>query len=197
MSDDLAEKKWDKIYASARDISETGISKPAEVLALHASLLPDTGVALDLACGLGANAIFLAKYGLTAHAWDISTQAIDRLQTYCSKNHLSVCAEVRDIEKQPPEANTFDVICVSYYLERSITSNIIAALKPKGLIFYQTFVQESVTDIGPKNPAFRLKENELLTLFSPLHILAYQEYGRVGKLKFGLRNEAMLVAQKR
>ncbi len=196
MKDVEAEKKWDKVYVT-QDSSDVNLINPAEVLLQHTSLLPETGTALDLACGLGANAIYLAKHGLTTHAWDISTQAIDKLQTYCSENDITVIAEARDVEERPPEEESFDVICVSYYLERSIISNIIAALKPKGLLFYQTFVKESVTDTGPKNPAYRLGDNELLTLFSSLHILAYQDYGRVGNLNTGLRNIAMLVAQKR
>ncbi len=188
--------KWDKIYVE-QDSSEVNLANPAEVLLQHTCLLPETGIALDLACGLGANAIYLTKHGLTTYAWDKSTQAIDKLQTYCNENDLSIITETRDIEELPPAANSFDVICVSNYLERSITSNIIAALKPKGILFYQTFVQESVSDVGPNNPAYRLQENELLTLFSSLHILAYQDYGRVGDLNTGLRDIAMLVAQKR
>ena len=196
MKDVEAEKKWDKVYVT-QDSSDVNLPNPAEVLLQHTSLLPETGTALDLACGLGANAIYLAKHGLATHAWDISTQAIDKLRTYCIENDITVIAEARDIEEQPPEEDSFDVICVSYYLERSIISNIITALKPKGILFYQTFVQESVTDTGPKNPAYRLQENELITLFSSLHILAYQDYGRVGDLNSGLRNIAMLVAQKK
>ena len=188
--------KWDKIYI-AQDSSDVNLASPAEVLLQHRNLLPESGTALDLACGLGTNAIYLAKHGLTTYAWDISNQAIDKLQAYCNENDISVIAEARDVVERPPVADSYDVICVSYYLERSIISNIIAALKPKGILFYQTFVHESVTDAGPKNPAYRLQENELLTLFSSLHILAYQDYGRVGDLNSGLRDIAMLVAQKR
>jgi hypothetical protein len=51
--------------------------------------------------------------------------------------------------------------------------------------------------MGPSNPNYRLSENELLKLFSPLHILHYQEYGQVGNTELGLRDMACLVAQKR
>ena len=197
MENGEAKKKWNKIYA-ASDLSENiSAIQATEVLCQHIELLPDSGTALDLACGLGGNAILLAQHGLSTYAWDISQQAIDALKTYCSKNSISLNTEARDVERQPPKANTFDVICVSYYLERDLVSNLIAALKPKGLLFYQTFVHESVSNSGPKNPKYRLRENELLSLFSSLHILAYQEYGRVGNIDSGLRDVAMLVAQKR
>ena len=197
MENDEAKKKWNKIYAASDLSGNASAIQATEVLCQHIDLLPEKGIALDLACGLGGNAILLAQRGLTTYAWDISQQAIDVLQAYCSKNSISLCTEVRDIERKPPKVNAFDVICVSYYLERELVSNLIAALKPRGLLFYQTFVHESVSSNGPKNPKYRLQENELLTLFSSLHILVYQEYGRVGNINSGLRDVAMLVAQKR
>lgn len=197
MANDDVEKKWNDIYATQNQTESQLEIKAANVLQEHAFLLPKSGLALDLACGLGGNAIFLANYGLDSHAWDISQTAIERLEAYCSKNKISMVTEVRDIEQQPPAANSFDVINVSYYLERAIVKDIIAALKPNGLLFYQTFIAEKVSDTGPNNPQYRLQPNELLTLFSPLHVLAYQELGIVGDIKEGLRDVATLVAQKR
>ena len=186
-------QKWNHIYAA----EESALMQPAYVLAEYAHLLPTTGCALDLACGLGSNAIFLAQHGLHAHAWDISEQAINKLARVCESNVIHVHAMVRDVQEHPPEANSFDVICVSYFLERDITTNIISALKPKGLLFYQTFVHEKVSQQGPNNPKYRLDENELLKLFSPLHVLIYQEQGCVGSTEQGIRDIAVLVAQKR
>ncbi|MDH3609472.1 MAG: class I SAM-dependent methyltransferase [Gammaproteobacteria bacterium] len=197
MAKDDVEKKWNNIYAT-QDQAESQLEiKAAYVLQEHAFLLPKSGLALDLASGLGGNAVFLANYGLDSHAWDISQTAMKKLQAYCSKNNISILTEVRDIEQQPPAANSFDVICVSYYLERAIVKNIITALKINGLLFYQTFIAEKVSDAGPSNPQYRLQPNELLTLFSSLHVLAYQEHGTVGDVKKGLRDVATLVAQKR
>ncbi len=195
MSDNKSKGKWDKIYSSQK----ANIIKPnpAEVLFDHACLLPETGVALDLASGLGGNAIFLAERGLTSHAWDISQQASNRLQSYCDENNIPMCIATRDIEQQTPSVNSFDVICVSYYLERSLSQPIIASLRRNGLLFYQTFTAEKVSDDGPSNPSYRLQPNELLEMFSPLNVLVYQEYGCVGNHKMGLRNVAQLVAQKR
>jgi 2-polyprenyl-3-methyl-5-hydroxy-6-metoxy-1,4-benzoquinol methylase len=197
MLNDEPEKKWNKIYAT-KDLSTYNPElTAAEVLQEHVWLLPKSGDAVDLACGLGSNAIFLAKHGLHTQGWDISQTVIEKLRAYCQEYTVSLAAEVRDIEKQPPEANSFDVINVSYYLERNICDAIIAALRPHGLLFYQTFIIEKVTEHGPSNLQYRLQANELLKLFSPLHILAYKEYGRVGDIKQGVRDVAMLVAQKR
>ena len=193
MADTIARDKWDRIYASESAAS----MQAARVLTDYAYLLPDKGVALDLACGLGANALFLARCGLAVQAWDISARAVDKLGCHCVKNDIRIDASVRDVQAAPPGADSFDVICVSYYLERSITDDIIAALRPAGLLFYQTFIKEKVSQCGPNNPAFRLDENELLRLFSSLHILVYQELGLVGDHAFGERDTALMVAQKR
>lgn len=194
---DGAQNKWNKIYATQNLLQRKLEESPALVLQQNAFLLPNTGSALDLACGIGSNAIFLAKSGLNTSAWDISAIAIESLQSYSQENNLGITAEARDVEQQPPAVNSYDVICVSYFLERSLAIDIINALKPNGLLFYQTFIEEKVTDAGPSNPEYRLQENELLTLFSPLHILSYQEHGKVGDIKKGFRDAAMLVAQKR
>ncbi len=197
MADHFTEKKWNDIYATYDQTESEQKTKAVFVLHEYSYLLPKFGIALDLACGLGGNAQFLANTGLQTHAWDISENAILRLQARCKKSGLSITTEVRNVEQQPPAAHSFDVICVSYYLERTIVQDIIAALRPNGLLYYQTFINEKVTDNGPGNPVYRLQSNELLALFSPLHVLIYQENGTVGDVKKGLRDSALLVAQKR
>jgi hypothetical protein len=88
------------------------------------------------------------------------------------------------------------VIVVSHFLDRSLAPAIIAALRPGGLLFYQTFSRVAVTDRGPEDPAFRLAENELLELFKPLKVRIYREEGRLGDTSQGWRDIAMLVAEK-
>ncbi|MCG8043626.1 MAG: class I SAM-dependent methyltransferase, partial [Candidatus Thiodiazotropha endolucinida] len=97
---------------------------------------------------------------------------------------------------QPPQTEQFDVIVVSYFLERSLIPTLIQALKPGGLVFYQTFTRQAVSSEGPQNPAFRLADQELLQLFSQLQVRVYREEGRLGDLSLGSRDVAMLVAQK-
>ena len=76
MSDEITKKKWNEIYSE--NISSQ--MQPTYVLSEYSYLLPNSGKALDVACGLGVNTIFLVQHGLQVHAWDISEQAIDQLQ---------------------------------------------------------------------------------------------------------------------
>ena len=184
--------KWDAIYAG-RSVADV---RPAEVLLWYAHLLPTTGTALDLACGLGGNSIFLAHHGLQVCSWDISAQAVNTLRVAAAQQQLAITAEERDVISAPPSAEQVDVLVVSYFLAREICPALSAALKPGGILFYQTFCQDKVTPSGPKNPQYLLAENELLQLFSGLTVRAYREEGGLGDRQQGWRNQALLVAQK-
>lgn len=183
---------WDARYREA----DAAAAAPAEVLAQYCHLLPRTGDALEIACGLGANARLLASRGLRTEAWDISAEAIDKLAAIARLEVLPLKTRVRDVLAEPPQADAFDVIVVTRFLERDLFPALIDALRPGGTLFYQTFTREAVSDRGPGNPGFRLMPNELVRAFAPLRLLAYREEGRVGDTTAGWRDEAMLVAMK-
>lgn len=184
--------KWNRIY-----LAENDVQCPATtVLFENSFLLPEQGLALDLACGLGGNAIYLAESGLQAHAWDISSVALDKLQARAGAAGLSIATRETNIGPKAFAENSFDVIVVSRFLDRSCCNAIMGALKPGGLLFYQTFIVDKVSLVGPSNPQYLLTVNELLVLFNGLRIVIYQENGLLGDTRFGLRNEAQLVAQK-
>jgi 2-polyprenyl-3-methyl-5-hydroxy-6-metoxy-1,4-benzoquinol methylase len=185
------QKKWDCRYAAAE-----GKPRVAQVLRENHHLLPASGDALDLACGLGGNALLLAQAGLAVQAWDLSSVAIDALRSRAATECLQMQAAVRDVEEQPPMPASFDVIVVSYFLQRALAPTLCAALRPGGLLFYQTFVKDKVSQQGPTNPDFLLAENELLTMFAPLRLRVYHEAGALGDITQGLRNEALFVGQK-
>ncbi len=184
------ESKWDRIYESS------DCSAVAGVLLDNNFLLPEKGVALDLASGLGANALFFAEKGLDTHAWDISSVALKKLKQNAKKNNLKVSVKQTQIEPNSLPKNTFDVIVLSRFLDRSLCNAIMDSLKLGGVLFYQTYVKEKLGSSGPKNPEFLLARNELLLLFSPLTVLVYRENSLVGDLDYGERNEAFFIGQK-
>ena len=172
-------------------------SEPAKVLSDYSHLLPHQGQALDLACGTGANALFLARRGLQTSAWDISDQAISIIRARAAQNNLVLETRVCDVMDIVLPAQAYDVITVSYFLERTLFPAIINALKLNGLLFYQTWLREQSGNRGPRNENFRLGSNELLQLCSGLHIVLYREEGLTGDLHHGCRDEAMLIGQRR
>ncbi len=187
-------QKWNLIYQKMQD--EVSVI-PAAVLTEHDFLLPNSGQALDLACGLGANACYLAERGLQVTAWDISDVAISRLRQIAQRKALPIKAEVNEITLKSFQECSFDVIIIARFLDRTLSDGIMSALKPGGLLFYQTFNKEKINEDGPNNPDFLLAENEPLSLFAPLRLVFYQENGKIGKLSAGFRNETQFIGQKR
>lgn len=183
--------KWNNRYQSTIPWPQ-----PCQVLANYTHLLPATGTALDLACGLGANARLLAQHGLETFAWDYAKAAILRLQSEAQNQQLHLHTEIRDVVTLPPQPATFDVIVICHFLARRLAPALIAALKPKGLLFYQTFARTTATNDGPHNPEFRLADGELLQLFQALKPVIYHEEKDIGDITQGLRNEVFLIAQK-
>jgi SAM-dependent methyltransferase len=186
-------KDWDQHYQH----SPLASASPCPLLQHYAHLLPAQGKALDLACGRGGNALLLAAHSLESHAWDSSAVAINQLALIATQQVLPVHSACRDVIHQPPGPDSFDVIVVSRFLHRPLCPALAAALRPGGLLFYQSFLrQRRDTDIGPKRSEFLLEEGELLALFSRLQLRLYREEGLGGDISQGERNEAWLIAQR-
>ena len=191
LPDESTRIKWDKIYGEEGQVGEA-----AFVLRENAHLLPRHGRSLDVACGLGSNALFLARHGLSSYAWDISHVAIEKLGLAAGANQITVHTQARDVAAAPPSPESLEVIVVSFFLDRAIFPQIIAALTPGGLLYYQTYTRSRVDDSGPRNEDYRLAANELLSLCRPLHVLAFREEGTAGDPARGLRNVSYIVAQR-
>ena len=120
------QQKWDKKYQDA-DLQTP--AKPCFVLQQHSQLLPFRGQALELACGLGGNARFLAQCGLKVDAWDISDNALTVLNNWASLNHMPITPLITDLASMILPHQQFDVIVVSRYLDRKLFSQIQEALR--------------------------------------------------------------------
>lgn len=137
-------------------------------------LLPK-GKALDIACGEGRNAIFLAKNGYSVDAIDISGVAIERGKKAAEENNVKVNFIRADLESHQIPAEIYDLIVNFNYLQRTVVPEIKKGLKNGGVVIFETFTLEQQAIGSPKNPDFLLKPNELLKLFEGIHIFYYRE----------------------
>jgi SAM-dependent methyltransferase len=153
------------------------MSSPASWLVQHAGLLPHEGRALDIACGRGRHALWLADHGLTTLAVDRDPVAIRELNDAAREGRLPLRAEVSDLEGRETSfhGSTFDVIVAFHYLHRPLFPALIEALAPGGLLVYETFTRAQAARGKPTNPDFLLKPGELLELVRPLEVLASRE----------------------
>ncbi len=147
---------------------------PCELLTRHAGLLPEHGHALDLACGLGGNALLLCRHGLQTTAVDDSTEVIRQARQRMAQTGLSV-EWIRADAATVLQANRYAVITVSRFLDRGLARAIERALRMGGLLYYQTFTVAVPAGRGPKNRNYLLQRNELPGMFPGLSVVAYQE----------------------
>jgi dihydroneopterin aldolase len=150
---------------------------PAGWLVQHRRLLRP-GRALDLACGQGRNALYLVQEGFRVEAWDRAADSLEALRSKARALGLgTITTRLVDLEREPhiPVAS-FDLITVFRYLQRDLIPQIIEALKPDGIVVYETFLIDNHERFDhPHRREFCVDRNELLSLFGKLRLLAYQE----------------------
>jgi len=120
------------------------------------------GRALDLACGKGRNALWLAERGWQVTAVDRSPITIPAVETY-----------VADLEKHEfsiAEAS-WDLIVVCYYLQRDLFEPVKRGLKPGGIALAIVHMFEP----GHEQSRFSLHPGELAKYFEGWEILHYRE----------------------
>ena len=78
------------------------------------------------------------------------------------KAGLRIETRACNVITDPPKTESFDVIVVSRFLERRLFPYLAAALKPQGLLFYQTFTAVKAKDAGPNNPDYLLENKRIV-----------------------------------
>ena len=165
---------------------------PTDWLTGHAALLPPAGEALDIACGAGRHALWLAQHGLRVTAVDRSEASIAAVAEAARQQELPIDARVADLEQADATLGqtAYDVIVAVHYLHRPLFPAIITALRPHGLLIYETFTRAQARRGKPTNPAFLLEPGELRRLTAGLIVLDEREG------EFGNRDIASIVCRK-
>jgi SAM-dependent methyltransferase len=127
---------------------------------------------LDIACGYGRHARFLASRGVNVTAVDRDPAALAALEGIAGVDRIAA-----DLEGAPwPfEEASFDAIVVTNYLHRPLFTPIGKSIKAGGLLLYETFMTGHERFGRPSNPDFLLRPRELLTVFAALHVIAFEQ----------------------
>ena len=169
-------EKWNHKYRVPEYI--TG-KEPVEWLKDHSDMLNGKGSALDIASGEGRNAVFAAEKGYETLAVDISATGLEKAHTLADEKGVTIQTCVVDLDNWKIEQNAFDLILCFNFLDRKIFPSIKSALKPGGLIFYETFTVDYLKYSSFKRE-WVLEHNELLDAFNELRILGYREVDTKG-----------------
>jgi tellurite methyltransferase len=188
-----AGERWNERYA--REGLEPFPDAPAQWLVEYRDLLTGSGRALDVACGDGRNALYLAQLGYEVDAIDASDVAIDALRAAAQERELAITPRVVDLEREPLPPGPYDAIVTLNFLQRELFGALQEALAPGGLLFYETLAPAHVEELGHSfNPAFLLEHGELLRAFPRLEVVAHHE--GVVERSGGPRGVGSLVARR-
>lgn len=133
------------------------------------------GTALDLACGMGREAVFLAAAGWTVTAIDILPDALERAAKFADRYRdaiLPIRWLAYDLEHGlPAQNNKYDLITIFRYLHRPMIQDLRRQLRPGGSVLYETFTTEHRQRHGrPSRSADVLEPGELQSLFAGYQI---------------------------
>lgn len=134
------------------------------------------GAALDVACGSGRNAIFLATHGFTVTGVDISPTALAQAAANAGASGVGARWLERDLEVGLDVDGPFALIAMIRYVDMGLLKALAKQLAPGGLLVCEQHLRgESADAGGPKNPAFRVLPGELRAAAAGLNILDYRE----------------------
>ncbi|HTW86685.1 MAG TPA: class I SAM-dependent methyltransferase [Candidatus Binataceae bacterium] len=137
-------------------------------------LLP-RGLALDVGAATGRHSLALARAGLKVVAIDHSAVALETLGRAARAERLCIWPIVAEFEDFPIPANKFDLVVNINFLDRTLTPALKRALRPGGMLLFDTFLIDQATLGHPRNRDFMLAHYELRALLEGLTLLRYQE----------------------
>jgi len=180
---------WDERFR-AGDHADTEADPFLAELEEYAALIPATRRALDVACGAGRNAVWLAERGWDVTGCDISLEGLRKAQALAREHGVRLRLFCQDLETIVLPPVCFDLIVCFFYLQRDLFAALKGALRPGGLIVYKTYTSDQLQfSGGPRHPLHLLQPQELLDAFRDFRVLCYQEIVKG-------RGVAQLIAQK-
>ena len=168
---DADRDRWNAKYESGEYAERV---HPSPLLAAWIDRLP-RGRALDVACGLGRNAVHLALNGYAVDAMDISDVALAKARERARAAGVGVNWIEIDLQRPDIARDTYDVVVAARFLERPLIPRLVDSLRPGGHVVYEHHYITPVDVGGPKSTRFRARPNELLERFRELRVLFYEE----------------------
>ncbi len=160
-------EKWNARYAEGAYSDRTHPSPLLEEWLPRLVILSGPPRAVDIACGNGRNALFLARNGWKVDAIDISEVALKNVAASAEREGLAVNCIPADLESGqplpptvlPPE--TYDLAVVFRYANLALLARLKTSLKTGGYLIVEAHMQTDAEVIGPKSARFRLAPGAL------------------------------------
>ena len=137
--------------------------------------------AVDVACGLGRHALYLARHDWQVDAVDISEVALGRLARTAAAEGLAITCIQRDLETDPApagdpfEADRYDLAVMMRYTNLPLIGLLAGALRPGGYLITEAYLKTADVDTGPRNPSYRVSPGAFREAATGLEIIDYRE----------------------
>lgn len=187
--------KWDERFR----LGEHGSAEIDPVLSLSKKYWPllvtardVQPTALDVACGAGRHAVYLAGEGFRVSAVDLSAEGLTQARQLAACRNVSIETQQVDLEAEDVDLgeSLYDLVVVCFFLHRPLLPVLRRAIRPGGLVVYKTYSVDQLKYPGrPRHRMHMLEHNELLREFADFRILDYTE-------EWEGKGTAALVAQK-
>lgn len=161
---------WDRRYATGEYRPH---AEPSPFVVSVVGRIP-RGRALDLACGTGRHALYLAAQGFEVDAIDISEVAIGRARAEAERRGVRVEFRVADLDEEPLPHGRYRLVTLVRYVDRRLWSRIRDALAPDGWVVTEQHLRTRRPVIGPPDQ-YRVDPGELLEAFAGLRVVEYWE----------------------
>ena len=172
-------KHWDRRYLETGPVPAAEVPPGPPHFGDLEHLFPAEGLALDVACGRGRGAVWLANRGMQVLGVDVSPVGIKSARELAG--HFGVgerCRfEVFDLDNGLPVGDPVELVFCYLFRDSRIDEAIIERLKPGGLL---ATVVMSEADVGPGE--FRVPVGELRSAFGHLEVLDDREGGGIARI---------------
>ncbi|WP_018333588.1 class I SAM-dependent methyltransferase [Actinomycetospora chiangmaiensis] len=157
---------WNDRFAA----STVGRPGPPSVLVGREDLVPTTGRALDVACGRGTVAVWLAARGLDVDAVDAAPAGLALGRELAAAEGVSVRWIEADLDDGLPVTGAYDVVVQQRFRDPLLYPTLAGLLAPRGLL-----VLTVLSTVGDTGGRFRAAPGELRAAFGHLDVLVDEE----------------------
>ena len=165
-------RRWDARYAAG---AYGARGHPSDLVAAWAPrILPDLPPrprALDLACGAGRNARYLARLGFRVDALDISDAGLASARAAAAEEGVGVRWTQYDLDQDLPlDCSGFHLILMIRYVNLRLLRGLPERLAPGGWLICEEHLRSDADVIGPSNPAFRVAPGAVLEAVAGMEV---------------------------
>jgi SAM-dependent methyltransferase len=159
-------ERWDRRFATVGP----GVPGPPSLLVGREDLLPGGGTALDLACGRGTVAVWLAQCGYTTTAVDVSPEALRLTGELAAAHAVAVDTVLADLDDGLPVRGPYDVVVCHRFRDPLLYAATAGLLAPGGLLAVTV-----LSRVGDEGGPYRAGPGELRAAFGHLDVLVDSE----------------------